>query len=128
MFMPDGLTMTQNVLHWVPWCQLSTTPRPVALTNYHVAHTCVTTRASVSRRVSWANSFEMSFSRTVPGGMGVPVLCLGPCVGGCYIHPLSDTVSVNVMAWTWEGQCLDRTRMDGFSGCPDEMSDTWTHS
>ena len=109
--MPDGLKMTQNVLHGVPWCQLSTTSRPMALTNYHVAHTCITTRASVSRRVSRATSFEMGFSRIVPGGMGVPVLCLSPCVGGCYIYPL-----------------FDRTRMDEFSGCPDEMSDTWTHS
>ena len=45
---------------------------------------------------------------------GVPVFCPSPRVGGCYIHPLSATVFVNDMAWVREGQCLDRTRMDGW--------------
>ena len=65
----------------------------------------------------------MGFSRTVSGGTGVPVLRLSPHVGGCYIHPLSGTIYVNDMTWAREGQCLDRTRMDGCLKSPDEMSD-----
>ena len=65
------------------------------------------------RRVSRATSFEIDFSRTVLGGTGVPVLRPSPRVGGCYIHPLFGTVYVNDMTRAWEGQCLDRTQMDG---------------
>ena len=93
-----------------------------------MAHTCVTVWANVPIRVSRATSFEMDFSRIVPGGTGVPVLRPSPRVGGCYIHPLSSTVSVNDTAWAWESQCLDRTWMDGCSRNPDEMSDTWARS
>ena len=49
------------------------------------------------KRVSRATSFEMSFSKAVPDSTGVPVLRPSPRVGGCYIHPLSDTISVNDM-------------------------------
>ena len=93
-----------------------------------MAHTCVTVWASVPRRVSRATSFEISFSSIVPSGTDVPILRPSPCIGGCYIHLLSDTVSVNDTTWAWEGQCLDRTQMNGCSGSPDEMSDTRAHS
>ena len=92
-----------------------------------MAHTCATVWASMSRRVSRATFFEMGFSRTVPDDTGASVLCPSLRVGGCYMHPLSDTVSVNDTTWAWEGQCLDKTRMDGCLGNPDEMSDTWAH-
>ena len=81
-----------------------------------MAHACVTVRASVLRRVSRATSFEMSFSKIVLGGTGAPVLRPSPCVGGWIMHLLSGTESVNDMVWAREGQCLDRTRMDGCSG------------
>ena len=58
---------------------------------------CVVVWVSMLRRVSRATSFEMGFLRTIPGGMSVSVLRPSPRVGGCYIHPLSDTVSVNDM-------------------------------
>ena len=58
----------------------------------------------------------------------MPVLRPSLRVGGCYIHPLSGTVSVNDSAWAWEGLCLDRTQMDGCLGSPDEMNDTRAHS
>ena len=93
-----------------------------------MAHTYVTTRVSVSRRVFRATSFEINFLRTVSGGTGVPILRPSLRVGGCYIHSLSGTVSVNDMAWTQEGQCLNITRMDGCSRRLDEMSDTWARS
>ena len=93
-----------------------------------MAHACVTARASVLKRVSRVTFFEMGFSRTVPGGTSVLVLHLSPRVGGCYIHPLSGTVSVNDTTWAREDQCLDRTRMDGCLGSPDEMSDMRTRS
>ena len=93
-----------------------------------MAHACVTAWASVPRRVSQATSFELEFSITVLGDTGVPVLRPSPHVGGCYIHPLSGTVSVNDTTWTREGQCLDRTQMDGYSRSPDEISDTRVRS
>ena len=58
----------------------------------------------------------------------MPILCPSPHVGGCYIHPLSDIVSINESALARVGQCLDRTRMDGCSGSPNEMNDTRAHS
>ena len=81
--------------------------------------------------VSHATSFEMSFLRIVLSSTSVPVLCPSPRVGGCYIHPLSGTVFVNDTTRALEGQCLDRTWMDGCLRHPDEISDTrdrsWWH-
>ena len=58
----------------------------------------------------------------------MPVLRPSPGVRGCYIHPLSGTVSVNDLAWAQEGLCLDRTQMDGCSESPNEMKDMRAHS
>ena len=54
----------------------------------------------------------------------MPILRPSLRVGGRYIHPLSGTVSVNDSAWAWEGECLDRTWMDGCSGSSDEMNNS----
>ena len=70
----------------------------------------------------------MSFSRIVSSGTSVPVLRPSLRVGGCYIHPLFGTVSINDMAWAQEGKCLNRTQMDECSGNLDEMSDTRARS
>ena len=77
--------------------------------SYFVEHTCVTVYVSVPRRMFRATSFKMDFPRIVSSGTGVPVLRPSLRVGGCYIHPLSGTVSVNDTAWAQEGQYLDRT-------------------
>ena len=43
-------------------------------------------------------SFEIGLSRTVLDDTGMPTLRLSPCVGGCYIHPLSSMESVDDIA------------------------------
>ena len=88
-----------SALHnpWALW--------PKRATLWHIG----VSQVSVPRRVSRATSFGMRFSRTVLGGTGVPALRSSPHVVGCYIDPLSSTVSVNDMAWAQECQCLDRT-------------------
>ena len=68
--------------------------------------------------------FSMAFFRRLPlkyvfqghfsGGMGVPVLCPCPSIGGWILHlSLFGTISVNDMAWAREGQCLDK-HLDGW--------------
>ena len=44
------------------------------------------------------------------------------------MHLLSKTLVVNGLAWTWERPMLEITQIDGCSGCPDEMIDTWVSS
>ena len=48
-------------------------------------------------------------------------------VGGRIIHPLSEMIFVNDMAWARKGQCLDRTRMDGWMDVRDVSMIITTH-
>ena len=70
------------------------------------------------------SSFEMGLSRIVSNDMGISKLHPSPCVEGWYMNSLSNTESVNDLAWTQEGSYLDEN-LDGCSGYLDEMSNTW---